>query len=203
MKVRNVLKPALAALAGFGTLIPQTSLNAADSISDASPRAAATSPKAADESAKKIIDLELDQHGRLLGFLVDTNGKPEALQKVTIRQGRKTIAVTKTDENGRFLVRDLRGGVYQIESDDQAALVRVWSNGTAPPKSKTAVLLVTGEVKRGQGFIPFGALGGGLGLAAGIAGVTVGVINMSEIDDLEEENADLKDELDRLENSLR
>jgi TolA-binding protein len=191
MKVRNVLKSALAALACFGTLIPQQSLNAAQSAPEA------TASKAdADSQAKKVTDIELDQQGRLRGFLVDTNGKPEALKKVQIRQGKKLLAETKTDRNGEFQVSKLRGGVYQIVSKDQAAVVRVWSNGTAPPKSKDAVLLVTGKVARGQGFIPGGTVAGLLGLGVGITGLTIGIVNMQKNDDLQRD-------INRLERSLR
>lgn len=191
MKVRNVLKSALAGLACFGTLIPQQSLSAADSTPE--PR---VSKADSTVQTKKIIDIELDRQGRLLGVLVDTNGKPEALKKIQLRQGKKLLAETKTDRNGRFLVSKLRGGVYQIVSKDQAAVVRVWSNGTAPPKSKNAVLLVTGKVARGQGFIPGGTITGLLGVGLGIAGLTLGIINMNE-------NNDLQRDIDRLERSLR
>lgn len=191
MKVRNVLKSALAGLACFGTLIPQQSLSAADSTPE--PR---VSKADSTVQTKKIIDIELDRQGRLLGVLVDTNGKPEALKKIQLRQDKKLLAETKTDRNGRFLVSKLRGGVYQIVSKDQAAVVRVWSNGTAPPKSKNAVLLVTGKVARGQGFIPGGTITGLLGVGLGIAGLTLGIINMNE-------NNDLQRDIDRLERSLR
>lgn len=199
MKVRNVLPSTLAALACFGTLTPHACLQAADVTSRPGQHKSVKSP----QTSRKISDIELDQQGRLLGVLVDENGKPEALKKVEIRQGKRTLAVTRTDRDGRFQVSRLRGGVYQIASGDQSAVVRVWSNGTAPPKSKSAVLLVTGKVTRGQGFIPMNAISGGLGLGAGIAGLTIGIVNMDEINDLEEENSELKDELDRLENSLR
>ena len=191
MKVRNVLKSALAALACFGTLIPQQSLNAAQSAPEAP-----ASKADADSQAQKITDIELDRQGRLRGFLVDTNGKPEALKKVQIRQGKKFLAETKTDRNGEFQVSKLRGGVYQIVSKDQAAVVRVWSNGTAPPKSKDAVLLVTGKVARGQGFIPGGTVAGLLGLGVGITGLTIGIVNMQKNDDLQRD-------INRLERSLR
>lgn len=191
MKVRNVLKSALAALACFGTLIPQQSLNAAQSAPEAP-----ASEADADSQARKITDIELDRQGRLRGFLVDTNGKPEALKKVQIRQGKKLLAETKTDRNGEFQVNKLRGGVYQIVSKDQAAVVRVWSNGTAPPKSKDAVLLVTGKVARGQGFIPGGTIAGLLGVGIGIAGLTIGIVNMQKNDDLQRD-------INRLERSLR
>ncbi len=191
MKVRNVLKSALAGLACFGTLVPQQSLSAADST----PETRASKADATGQT-KKIVDIELDRLGRLQGFLVDTNGKPEALKKIQIRQGKKLLAETKTDRNGRFLASKLRGGVYQIVSKDQAAVVRVWSNGTAPPKSKNAVLLVTGKVARGQGFIPGGTITGLLGVGIGIAGLTIGIINMNE-------NNDLQRDIDRLERSLR
>jgi hypothetical protein len=191
MKVRNVLKSALAGLACFGTLIPQQSLNAAQSAPEAP-----ASKADADSQAKKITDIELDRQGRLRGFFVDTNGKPEALKKVQIRQGKKLVAETKTDRDGEFHVSKLRGGIYQIVSDDQAAVVRVWSNGTAPPKSKDAVLLVTGKVERGQGFIPGGTIAGLLGVGVGIAGLTIGIVNMQENDDLQRD-------INRLERSLR
>lgn len=194
MKVRSVLKSALAALACSGTLIPQTSLSAADTFKrdgDAS------------QTIKKMTDIELDAHGRLTGVLVDENGRPEALKRVVVRQGKRVIAAAKTDKSGRFEVRQLRGGIYQIASEDQIAMIRVWAHKTAPPKSKTAVLLVTGKVTRGQGFIPVGGISGLLGLGAGIAGLTIGIVNMQEVDDLEDENARLQNDINRLENSLR
>jgi hypothetical protein len=191
MKVRTVLKSALAALACAGTLIPQTSLNAADTASQpATEKAAETS------LLTKVTDVELDQQGRLLGVLVDSNGNPEPLKKVRIQQGNKIVAELNTDREGRFQVSRLRGGIYQIVSEKQAAVVRVWANGTAPPKSKNAVLLVTGDVTRGQGFIPGGTIAGLLGIGVGIAGLTIGIVNMNEVDDLEKE-------INRLERSLR
>ncbi len=191
MKVRTALKSALAALACAGTLIPQTTLNAADI--DSQPE----TEKAAEASpVKKITDVELDRQGRLIGVLVDRNGNPESLKKVQIHQGNKVVSEIKTDREGRFQVSKLRGGIYQIVSEKQAAVVRVWSNGTAPPKSKNAVLLVTGEVARGQGFIPGGTIAGLLGVGVGIAGLTIGIVNMNEVDDLQKD-------LNRLEQSLR
>ena len=191
MKVRNVLTSALAGMACFGTLIPQQSLSAADStVEQRVSKADATA------QTKKIIDIELDQQGRLLGVLVDTNGKPEPLKKLQIQQGKKVVAEVKTDRAGRFQVSKLRGGVYQIVGKDQTAVVRVWSNGTAPPKSKDAVLLVTGKATRGQGFIPTGTISGLLGVGIGIAALTVGIVNMRE-------NDDLNRKVNRLERSLR
>ena len=191
MKVRNVLKSALAALACFGTLIPQQSLNAAESTPEAP-----ASKVDADSQVGKVTDIELDRQGRLQGILVDTNGKPEALKDVQIRQGKKLVAETKTNLEGRFLVGELRGGVYQIVSKEQAALVRVWTNGTAPPKAKDLMLLVTGKVARGQGFIPGGTITGLLGLGVGITGLTIGIVNMQKNDDLQRD-------INRLERSLR
>ncbi|MBI1310675.1 hypothetical protein GC176_05145 [bacterium] len=197
MKVRNVLKSALAGLACFGTLIPQTCLNAADTVSEPSPPVAATS-----QQAKKIADIELDQQGRLLGVLVGSNSKPEALKKILVQQGKQTLAETKTDKDGRFQVSKLRGGIYQIVSEDQAAIVRVWSNGTAPPKAKTAVLLVTGDVTRGQGFVPLNMIGSGLGFFAGVAGLTLSLVTLNELHHVKDDNRALQDQVNRLENSL-
>jgi len=191
MKVRHVLQSSLATLACFGTLIPQQNLNAAEAAPETQ-----VSQADAPAAVEKVIDIELDRQGRLLGALVDRNGKPEALKKIQIRQGKKLLAETKTDREGRFEVSKLRGGIYQVISKDQAALVRVWSNGTAPPKSKELVLLVTGQATRGQGFIPSGFTTGLLGLGVGIAGLTIGIINMRE-------NNDLQRDIDRLERSLR
>ncbi len=194
MKVRSVLKSALAGLACFGTLVPQTSLSAADTVQPA---------RAGTQVIQKTTDIELDARGRLIGALVDENGKPKALKRVVVRQGKRVLAATKTDKSGRFEVKQLRGGIYQVVSEDQIAMIRVWAHKTAPPKSKKAVLLVTGKVTRGQGFIPVGGMSGLLGLGAGIAGLTIGIVNMQEVDDLEDENTRLQDEINRLENSLR
>ena len=56
-----------------------------------------------------------------------------------------------TDRNGRFRVRDLRGGSYAVSVDRSTRVLRVWKAGTAPPNTRPSALVVSNDlVMRGQ-----------------------------------------------------
>ncbi len=129
--------------------------------------------------ALQIRDVTLDANDVLSGYLVDVQGKPQANAAVVIHQGRKQVALTKTNAKGQFETRGLKGGVYQVSSEKGASLFRVWKNGTAPRQASKLALVVTDQnVVRAQpngGFLGLGGGGGGLGGLGGVSLTTVGI----------------------------
>lgn len=105
----------------------------------------------------RVVDVELRSGGTLLGQVVDAGAQPVAGNDVSILSGSKSVASTRTDEDGRFAVAGLHGGVHQVYAGDTAQVCRLWAPGTAPPKSPSAVQIVTGrDVVRGQWGPPAG-----------------------------------------------
>ena len=106
---------------------------------------------AADAPRSGVIDVELREGGVLLGQVVDQHGLPLADAQVTLLDGNRQLATTRTDRRGFFVFRALRGGVYGIAAAGGVGVYRVWAPGTAPPSVQPAALLVAGvDLVRGQ-----------------------------------------------------
>ena len=98
------------------------------------------------------------------------------LRVALVRDGR-AVALTKTDQSGRFALSNLSQGLYQVVVDGPGSpsrrTCRVWSPSSAPPTARDKVEMILGEeVIRGQG--PFPILS--FPQAAAIAGVAAGAI---------------------------
>ena len=125
------LKFAVAALSCLGMLL--------------SPTAMAAAPVAAPS------DVALGDGGVLVGQIVDAQGAAVAMATVTLADHQQEIARVRSDEEGKFSVQSLRGGVYRISSRGQDAMYRLWAPNTAPPAAQQGVTLVVGDdVVRGQ-----------------------------------------------------
>ena len=139
-----------------------------------------------------IQDLALADGGTLRGQVVDQNGQHQRDLLVTISQRGEALAQTKTNAEGRFAVRGLRGGVYVITAGHDSTVVRAWSANAAPPAASSETLLVTSDLtvrgkhhgKGGKGGAGSGGFAGGasgwaLLLAAGAAaaGIAIAVAN--------------------------
>jgi hypothetical protein len=195
MKKFQFWKSVLVLFAAVGTVMPAPELLAAD-----------TRPVEVDskEAVQKTLDVSLDADGVLNGYLVDGQGKALANEAVVIRQGRREVAKTKTDSKGKFEVKSLRGGVYQIESKVGSSNYRVWTNGTAPKNSRQVALVVNSKdpVVRGQLEGLGLGLGTGTALLFGAAAITLGVISINEQNDTQDQNDALRRQLDAIQNSL-
>ncbi len=135
MKCVGVLRGFLVSLAAAGCCLPQTALAAA----------------AAPNRPQLVTDVELRQGGILLGQVVDPQGMPLAKVSVSLQDQAREIARAKTDANGYFAVRGLRGGVYQIVAAEGHGAFRLWTPGHAPPTSHKGALVVAGrQAVRGQ-----------------------------------------------------
>ena len=93
--------------------------------------------------------------------------------------GRRTVAVTATDPEGRFAARNLSGGLYRVvvEGPDRSnwRYCRLWPATIAPPCARALVTLPAGEpIVRGQRPLPFPIMS--LRQAATVTGVVGGAI---------------------------
>ncbi|HEY6562850.1 MAG TPA: carboxypeptidase-like regulatory domain-containing protein, partial [Pirellulaceae bacterium] len=80
-----------------------------------------------DHDAAAIRDISLDAQGALLGQVINGQGVAQAGIDVRIDQGTVNLVETKTNEEGRFAVGSLRGGVYQFTAGRQQQVIRLWT----------------------------------------------------------------------------
>ena len=175
--ITHFMRCKIICLTVVGILLPQFTLAATPDV------------QVVAETEKSVItDIALHDGGILVGRLANQKSPVAANQKVTVRQDTKVIAEVITDKNGQFIVHDLRGGIYQIESDGNGGVgnFRAWAPQTAPPTAhQVAFLVEDDQVVRGQmsRFVPnFGGCGNVLtwtAIGLGIAGITVGTIALT------------------------
>lgn len=205
MKSHGLWKSSLVVLGAVGTVLPTSVVSAADRASSPTVSASAvtrSSSTANKQAVVKIADVSLGKKGELTGFVVNGQGTAVARTKVVVRQGRKAVAETTTNDAGQFRVEGLRGGVYQIVHAEGVSVFRVWVNGTAPKSAKTnALVVVEKRMVRGQnevGPLDFMQPGTLAATAAGITGVTLGVIGISEANEANDEADAANAKLDAL-----
>ena len=162
-------------------LVPQLTLAATPEVKTENP-----------EQQPMLTDIALQEGGILVGRLANPNGKPLDQQKIVVRQNQQVVAEVTTGKNGQFVVKGLRGGIYQIASQRGAGNFRAWANNTAPPSAKQFAFLVENDgVVRGQfgmmspGNFPSAnfTVGEWLGITLGAAGLVVGTIALIDDDD--------------------
>ncbi|GIW93687.1 MAG: hypothetical protein KatS3mg110_1728 [Pirellulaceae bacterium] len=104
-------------------------------------------------TSKSTVDVQLQDGGILTGYVVTADGQPVALVPVRISRHGKLVAAAQTDVHGKFAVRDIRGGVYQIETPQQTDVVRLWAARTAPPSASDRLVMVvqSDDLIRAQG----------------------------------------------------
>lgn len=144
----NRFHSALAAVACLGMMIPPGAF--------------------ANEPTSFARDVALRPGGLLVGQVVDAQGAVQAEKSVSIQFGDQEVARTTTDQNGVFAAQGLRGGQYQIVTEDGQSLCRLWAENTAPPAADEAAIVVTGQdLVRGQWGGGYGnpGYGGGYGSA--------------------------------------
>jgi hypothetical protein len=108
---------------------------------------------------------------------VDQQGAAQVGKTVSIQYANYEVVRTTTDANGVFAARGLRGGQYQLLTDDGVSLCRLWAPDTAPPAAHPAVLLVSGHgVVRGQWMPGTGPLHEWVGWMKAHPYITAGVV---------------------------
>ena len=125
------IKATLTALSCVGMLVPQ---------------AAFAAPADA-----KLRDIALQSNGAVHGQVVDAQGVAVAMVPVSISNGGKEVARTQSDVTGKFSVKGLKGGVYQVAAAGHQGVYRMWAPKTAPPSAQQGLMVVSQDnVVRGQ-----------------------------------------------------
>ena len=97
-----------------------------------------------------VLDVAL-QDGKLVGQVLDAQGAPIRGELVSVRKDGQELAQVKTDDLGRYNVRGLNTGMYQVVTKDGGANYRVWDAKVAPPAAQPGALMIVGQPVRGQG----------------------------------------------------
>ncbi len=98
-----------------------------------------------------VTDVALQDGGVLKGQLVDSSGAPHTNMQVVLAKNGKLVETAKSNQNGQFVVTNMKAGIYQISTPHSSGIFRVWAPRTAPPNSKAGVLMISdGDVVRGQ-----------------------------------------------------
>jgi hypothetical protein len=100
-----------------------------------------------------ITDVALSR-GSLNGQVVTAEGAPVGGSIVAAVQNGQVVSSTHADDSGWFTLTELRGGTYQLQTENGATVVRAWTELAAPPAAQPHALVVAdGQVMRGQGAV--------------------------------------------------
>lgn len=152
----------------------------------------------------EVNDVALDDRGILHGSFVDQLGLPLPGTQVIARQGKTKTRKAITNGTGTFQLTGLKGGIWSITVGSQSTLYRVWAPGIAPPVARSRLLVIKRALAiRGQSEEEAGMLaafdnGTLFSIGAGLAGITLGTIGISEASEANDEADALRRELNTL-----
>ncbi len=143
----------LATTASLGLLLPAPMAHGATPLKTKAGQLPAAEAEKTQSNATvpAVQDVALQQNGTLKGSVVDTAGVALEGRTVIVGRSGKQVASASTDAQGRFAVDELPGGVYQLSEGAGIWTYRLWADGSAPPNSRPAALIVEGsQTVRGQ-----------------------------------------------------
>ncbi|MBX3434792.1 MAG: carboxypeptidase regulatory-like domain-containing protein [Pirellulales bacterium] len=91
--------------------------------------------------APRVVDVKLDARGALAGVVTNPQGVPVAGQTVVVADAKPVVGAT-TDQQGRFRIEGVRGGVHQVQVGGQVQMCRAWTPAAAPPSAAPQLLVV-------------------------------------------------------------
>lgn len=210
MSVRHFLKSVLSGLALTSTLIPNSPL-LGDDLPVSLLKQTRGEPSQGEAKfyssigrKTEIVDVALDARGILHGSYVDQLGLPLPGTQVIARQGKTKTRKTMTNGAGAFQLTGLKGGIWKITVGSQSKMHRVWALEIAPPVAESRLLVVKQALAiRGQSEEETGMLaafdnGTLFSVGAGVAGITLGTIGISEASEANDEADALRRELNTL-----
>lgn len=96
----------------------------------------------------ELEHVALHDGGVLQGALVDTNGRPLEGQTVLLAKAGTVVVTAETNAEGRYAIKGVEDGVYQVVSAGKAANYRVYT-ANAPAGAKQGVIhVVSPEMAR-------------------------------------------------------
>lgn len=154
-----------------------------------------------------VSDIALDKQGDFCGTIVDNFGLPRQGVLVVAQRAKEQPRTARTNAKGDFRIAGMKGGNWIVTVDRKASLVRAWNRNIAPPAAKPKFLAVSNpSVIRGQsgdeGLMAAFDTGTLFSAGAGIAGITLGVIGISEASEANDEADALQNQLDALSTQL-
>lgn len=90
-------------------------------------------------------DVALSPDGTLRGQVLSPQGRGLPGVHVAVSAGARDLGSTVTNTEGRFELRNLKGGVLTLTAAQSRTTVRAWTNKAAPPAANNDVLLVAGQ----------------------------------------------------------
>jgi len=96
-------------------------------------------------------DVALQQGSTLWGQVIDWQGEVVQHSSVKLLKPGNQVITAKTDQEGKFQLAGLTGGVYQVVAEGHKSTARLWAPGTAPPVAQQHIRVITSkDVIRGQ-----------------------------------------------------
>ncbi len=93
----------------------------------------------------KCEDVSLSREGLLSGQMLNAQGAPIAGANVWLIGSSSEPVAARTNQEGRFAYKGVRGGVYYLNAGESVRMCRVWTEQAAPPKSLSGMLMVAEE----------------------------------------------------------
>ena len=93
------------------------------------------------ETSMQSVDVALSNGGILAGQIVDPSGKPREHDQVAVFYGGQMVAKTMTDQDGKFSIAGLRGGIHEVATKGGCQCIRCWTSTSAPPHAVPSILV--------------------------------------------------------------
>ncbi|HWL07100.1 MAG TPA: hypothetical protein VNQ76_01685 [Planctomicrobium sp.] len=121
------------------------------------------SPRTRKVEKPTVIDLLLGREGTLEGQFRDAGELLADGATVSIWEGHKLIWQGTPDEAGKFQLKNVKSGLYRVVYGSQSVICRAWTDETAPPQAKGALILNREKRRDAHDgssfrFLPAGAL---------------------------------------------
>lgn len=127
MKIGRVIRSVAVIVATVGLCLPQVAM--------ATGSAPAPIPA--------VVDVSMADGGVLHGKLVDLQQGSVANVPVSVKLQNKEVAQAMTGKDGKFSVKGLKGGVYQVAAGAGQGIYRLWTAKGAPPSAQKDAIVYT------------------------------------------------------------
>lgn len=124
----------------------RTESNSAKAKLDDAPATPESKPAPKKIVPPAAIDVAMTKDGTIFGRVINADHSGANKTEVSIRQGKLEVAKTVTDEDGRFEIANVKGGLYVVAANSGYGLFRFWTTKSAPPKSHQQVLLMSKSI---------------------------------------------------------